>query len=51
MLRWLAVVFIPVSAFAHPGHGATELHAHLTEWSWVVLALAVAGAIVWLTRK
>ena len=50
MLRWLLLA-VPGSVLAHPGHGATELHAHLPEWSWVVLALAVAGAIAWMMRK
>ena len=50
MLRWLLLAF-PGLASAHPGHGATEFHAHLPEWSWVILALAVAGAIAWMMRK
>ena len=50
MLRWLLLA-VPCSALAHPGHGATEYHAHLPEWGWLVLALAVAGAIAWMGRK
>jgi hypothetical protein len=50
MLRWLLLA-VPGSVLAHPGHGATELHAHMPEWSWLVLALAVAGAIAWMMRK
>jgi len=50
MLRWLLLAF-PSSVLAHPGHGATEIHLHPSEWAWLVLALAVAGAIAWWMRK
>ena len=43
--------FFPVTALAHPGHGALEVHWHLDDLAWAALgALALVG-IVLLVRK
>ena len=51
MIRLLLLAALPGAAFAHPGHGALEIHWHLEDVAWVALGAVVLVCIGLLIRK
>jgi hypothetical protein len=48
MLRFLPLLVCSSAAFAHPGHGALEVHWHFDDLVWLAIAFAL---VVFLIRK
>ena len=46
-----ALFFLPITALAHPGHGALEIHWHLDDLAWVALGAFALVGIILLVRK
>ena len=50
-LQTIALAFLPLTVFAHEGHGMEGTHWHSTDvWGFVVTAALIAAA-VWFSRK
>jgi heme/copper-type cytochrome/quinol oxidase subunit 3 len=41
----LALLLFPSSAFAHPGHGALEMHWHVEDLLWILAFAGIAFLI------
>ena len=37
-------------AFAHPGHGAAEIHWHATDTAGFLFVAVLAGLAIWISR-
>lgn len=54
-MRTLCVTMVLLLAsgavFAHPGHGALEIHWHADDLAWALLGAAVVAGIVYFVRR